>query len=50
MQLGRQINPNFYSPDEWKRKLKAKNNFMPQVIEQPKIFLIGNEGELTKLR
>jgi len=38
-QLGRQINPTFYSQNEWKRKLKAGNNFVAQVIEQPKIFL-----------
>ncbi len=50
LQLGRQINPTFYSPDEWKRKLKARNNFVTQVIEQSKIFLIGSEDELTKLR
>lgn len=49
-QLGRQINPTFYSQDEWKRKLKANNNFVAQVIKQPKIFLIGSKDELTKLR
>ena len=49
-QLGRQISPTFYSQDEWKRKLKTGNNFVSQTIKQPKIFLIGSEDELTKLR
>lgn len=50
VQLGRQINPTFYSQDEWKRKFKTSNNFVTKVIEQPKIFFIGNEDELTKLK
>jgi predicted nucleotidyltransferase len=49
-QLGRSINPTFYSLSEWKRKIKANNNFVTQIIQQPKIFLIGSEDELTKLR
>lgn len=47
--LNRQINPTFYSPAEWKLKLKANNNFLMQLLKQPKIFLIGTEDELTKL-
>lgn len=49
-QLGREINPTFHTPDEWARKLKSKNHFVMQVIKQPKIFLIGTEIELGKLR
>jgi predicted nucleotidyltransferase len=48
-QLGRSINPTFYSVSEWKRKIKASNNFVNLIIKQPKIFLIGNEDELIKL-
>ncbi len=47
--LGRPINPTFYSPAEWNKKLHAKNNFIAQIIKQPKIFVIGSEDELTKL-
>jgi predicted nucleotidyltransferase len=46
--LGRPINPTFYSPAEWTRKLQANNNFLAQIVKQPKIFLIGTENELTK--
>jgi predicted nucleotidyltransferase len=48
--LGRKINPTFYSPSEWGRKYKEDNNFILGVLAQPKIFLIGTEDELTKLR
>jgi predicted nucleotidyltransferase len=48
-QLGRKINPTFYSISEWLRKNKDKNNFVAKVLQHPKIFLIGTEDELVKL-
>jgi predicted nucleotidyltransferase len=48
-QLGRKINPTFYSTSEWLRKNKDGNNFVTKVLEHPKIFLIGTEDELGKL-
>jgi predicted nucleotidyltransferase len=47
VQLGRKINPTFYTPAEWVRK--KNNHFILQVIKQPKIFLIGTENELITL-
>lgn len=47
--LGRQINPTFYSQDEWIKKHKNKNHFVMQVIKKPKIFLIGKQDELKRL-
>ncbi len=49
-QLNRKINPTIYAPSEWIRKYKAKNNFVLQIIKQPKIFLVGTEDEFSKLR
>lgn len=49
VKLGRPIHPTFYSPTEWTRKYKANNNFLTQLVKQPKIFLIGTEDELTQL-
>lgn len=49
IQLGRKINPSFYSPSEWLRKNNEKNHFIKKILEQPKIFLIGTEDELNKL-
>lgn len=48
--LGRSIHPTFYSQEAWVRKHQANNNFLVQIAKQPKIFLIGSEDELTKLR
>lgn len=48
-QIGRTINPTFYSTLDWNRKKSAKNNFVIQVIQQHKIFIIGCEDELNKL-
>ncbi len=45
--LGRHVNPTFYTRDEWDKKRKSGNNFINQVINQPKIFIIGAENELT---
>lgn len=50
LQLGRKIHPTFYSIPEWSKKLHANNNFLIQVIKQPKIFLVGSEDELNKFR
>lgn len=48
-ELGRKINPTFYSPLEWLRKSKAGNDFVKKILKHPKIFLIGTEDELVKL-
>ena len=49
-QLDRKINPTFYRLTEWTRKKNADNNFIAQLIKQPKIFLIGTENELNAIR
>jgi len=49
-QLGRTINPTFHSRSEWSQKFHQGNNFITQLIKQPKIFLIGTEDELANLR
>ncbi len=47
--LGREINSSVYSADEWRARLKTKDQFIREVLAQPKIFLIGNDDELEKL-
>jgi len=47
--LGRQVNPTCYSPAEWSRKRKEGNNFIIQIINQPKIFILGNDDELASI-
>lgn len=46
IQLGRKINPSFYSRSEWAKKHKGSNHFITSLTKQPKIFLIGTEDEL----
>lgn len=44
--LGRQVNPTFLSPDDWKRKLGQKDSFVDKISTQKKIFLYGTEAQL----
>ncbi len=48
-QLGREINPKVYSVREWRNKLKEKDPFVMDVLEKPKIFLVGSADELAEL-
>ena len=47
--LGREINPTVYTPAEFQKKLQAKHHFVSAIIQGPKIMLIGEERELTRL-
>lgn len=44
--LGRTISPTVQTPAEWKKKLTVKNAFTVKVQAQPKLFLVGEEGDL----
>lgn len=46
--LGREINPKVYGRDEWDRKLRANDPFVREVLNNPKIFLIGNERDIAE--
>lgn len=45
-QLGREINSVVYSINEFKKKVKENHHFVRTVLEDEKIFLIGDENEL----
>ncbi|MBU1206815.1 MAG: nucleotidyltransferase domain-containing protein [Proteobacteria bacterium] len=47
--LSREVNPTVYSIAEFRKKLQTGHHFINTVIREPKIFLIGDEGELKKL-
>ena len=47
--LGREVNPSVYSPQEFEKKLAEGHHFLKSVSTSPKIFLIGEDRELTKL-
>lgn len=46
-QLGRKVAPTIYSPQELARRVKQDNAFVTGVLEQPKLWLIGDERALA---
>jgi predicted nucleotidyltransferase len=47
--LAREINPTVYPQDEFKSKAAEGHHFLKTVLNDPKLFLIGDENELEKL-
>lgn len=47
--LGRELNPHFFSRSEFLNRLAARDHFLNDVISKPKLFIIGDEHELTEL-
>jgi hypothetical protein len=45
--LGRAINPTVYSRRELARRISTGNAFVIRVLEQPKLWLIGDEDALA---
>jgi predicted nucleotidyltransferase len=48
-EVGREFNPVLYSEEEFRRKAKAGNHFVREVISGPKIWLVGSEDDLAKM-
>jgi len=48
-ELGREVNAVVYPLSEFKQKINADHNFVKTVLEGDKIFLIGDQSELTRL-
>jgi len=47
--LGREVNAVVYPIAEFKNKVKEDHHFVKTVLEEEKIFLIGDDGELRRL-
>lgn len=47
--LGREINPTVYTATEFERKRAAKDPFLTQVLDKPRLVVLGNEDELGKV-
>lgn len=47
--LGREINPTVFPPEEFRTKLASGNHFLRSIMKGPKIFLVGDEHELARL-
>lgn len=48
--LKRKINPNLYTLADYKRRLCEQQPFLMQVLQQPKIFVLGDESALRNIR
>lgn len=47
--IGREVNPTVYPVREFRAKLRAGHHFVTELMETPKIFLVGGERELKRL-
>lgn len=47
--IGREINPYALTHEEFLKRKSSGNHFISQVLESPKIFIIGNEHDLTAM-
>jgi len=48
-QIGREINPHAMSEGEFLKRRKNKDHFITEVLESPKIFIIGSRNELDAM-
>ncbi len=47
--IGREINPVVYATSEYRTKKKEDNHFIRRILDEEKIFVIGDADELGKL-
>ena len=47
--LGREINPTVYTSVEFDRKRAANDPFLKQVLDKPRLVVLGNKDELGKV-
>lgn len=44
--IGREINPKIYNKKEWKNLVREKEPFAQEILNNPKLFIIGGLNEL----
>ncbi len=47
--LRREINPTTYRTEEFGRKLAQRHAFVTRVVDGPKVFVVGTQGDLDRL-
>jgi hypothetical protein len=45
--LGRQINPTVYTATEFSKRSRQESGFVTRVLEQPKVWIVGGEDDLS---
>ena len=48
-ELGREVNPVLYSPQELHRRVQEQDPFVMDLLRKPKIFLTGTDHDLSQL-
>jgi len=48
-ELGRELNPTIYPPEEFRGKFRQGHHFITEVVRGPKLLLIGGEDDLAAL-
>jgi len=48
-QIGREINPHTLTVEEFRRRKEKGDHFLSNVLESPKLFVIGNENDLAAM-
>ena len=48
-QIGREINPHVLSVEDFIKRRTNREHFITQVLEAPRIFIIGNENDLESM-
>lgn len=46
--ITRAVNPSLFKRGEWRRKAAETGGFVPRVMEQPRIYLIGSDDDLPQ--
>jgi predicted nucleotidyltransferase len=46
----RPINPSLMTVQEWDQKVSEQNSFVRKILQQPKLFVFGNENELKRIK
>ena len=47
--IGREINPHVLAPSDLKKRKTAKDHFVSRVMEEPKLFIKGNDNDLDEV-
>ena len=45
--LGREVNPNIFTPQDFAKRLREGGSFVSRVMAQPKVWLIGGPDDLA---
>lgn len=48
-EINREINYHIFSLTDWGGEIQEKNSFLENILSQPKIFLIGDGNDLSKI-